>query len=61
MRTRQELTKALQETEGPMKVTSECLYKREGRRVSNSVYKIHSHTNYTTTALDFSDSISYLI
>ena len=33
MRTRSELTKALQETEGPLKVTSECLYKREGRRV----------------------------
>ena len=33
MRTRSELTKALQETEGPLKVTSECLYKREGRKV----------------------------
>ena len=33
MRTRAELSKALQETEGPLKVTSECLYKREGRRV----------------------------
>ena len=38
MRTRQELTKALQETEGPMKVTSECLYKREGRRVRKITY-----------------------
>ena len=31
--TRRQLQKALKETDGPLKVTSECLYHREGRRV----------------------------
>ena len=33
METRKNLEKALQETEGPMRVTSECIYHREGRKV----------------------------
>ena len=32
METRKNLEKALQETEGPMRVTSECIYHREGRK-----------------------------
>ena len=34
--TRSSLERALEETEGPLKVTSECLYKREGRKVRNN-------------------------
>ena len=36
METRKNLEKALQETEGPMRVTSECIYHREGRKVLKS-------------------------
>ena len=32
METRKNLERALQETEGPMRVTSECIYHREGRK-----------------------------
>ena len=32
METRKNLEKALNETEGPMRVTSECIYHREGRK-----------------------------
>ena len=31
--TRRLLQKAIKETDGPLKVTSECLFHREGRRV----------------------------
>jgi hypothetical protein len=31
METRKNLERALNETEGPMRVTSECVYHREGR------------------------------
>ena len=34
--TRRLLQKAIKETDGPLKVTSECLFHREGRRVSIS-------------------------
>ena len=32
METRKNLERALNETEGPMRVTSECIYHREGRK-----------------------------
>ena len=32
METRKNLERALAETEGPMRVTSECIYHREGRK-----------------------------
>jgi tektin-3 len=32
METRKNLERALAETEGPMRVTSECVYHREGRK-----------------------------
>ena len=32
METRKNLERALNETEGPMRVTSECVYHREGRK-----------------------------
>ena len=38
METRKNLEKALQETEGPMRVTSECIYHREGRKVINGTH-----------------------
>jgi hypothetical protein len=38
METRKNLEKALQETEGPMRVTSECIYHREGRKVCLNIY-----------------------
>ena len=33
--TKRSLERAIEETEGPLKVTSECLYKREGRKVKH--------------------------
>jgi len=32
METRKNLERALAETEGPMRITSECIYHREGRK-----------------------------
>lgn len=32
METRKNLERALNETEGPMRITSECIYHREGRK-----------------------------
>ncbi len=40
METRKNLEKALQETEGPMRVTSECIYHREGRKVINGTPRL---------------------
>ena len=42
METRKNLEKALQETEGPMRVTSECIYHREGRKVSFSQMQLYN-------------------
>jgi len=41
METRKNLEKALQETEGPMRVTSECIYHREGRKVINGTHRLN--------------------
>ena len=44
METRKNLEKALQETEGPMRVTSECIYHREGRKVCFFKLKLSKYT-----------------
>ena len=40
METRKNLERALNETEGPMRVTSECVYHREGRKGIDLVIRL---------------------
>ena len=50
METRKNLERALNETEGPMRVTSECVYHREGRKGIDLVTILFQAWAYNLTA-----------